>query len=168
VAFLIALSLVAAAPGAPATMPACTADSLRVSASLQGATGSMAGGIHVWNRGEETCRLGGAPEVVLRTRRGRVLVRSRSEATVLPPRKAVDAVEPGRSVFAFVLWRNWCGRWPSSGPARYNRRLVFDMTLGSGGRLLVPVVTGRPRCDAPGATSALSVSPFTKERTRAR
>jgi hypothetical protein len=152
-AFLIALSLAAAAPGALAEMPACTANSLRVSASLQGATGSMAGGIRVWNRSEETCRLGGAPEVVLRTRRGRPLVRSRAEATVLPRRKVADRIEPGESAFAFVLWRNWCGRWPSSGPARYNRRLMFDVIFGSGARLVVPVTTGRPRCDQPGARS---------------
>jgi hypothetical protein len=168
VAFLIALSLVATAPDGPAKMPACTAQSLRGSASLQGATGSMAGGIRVWNRGAETCRLGGPPKVVLRTRRGRVLVTSSAEGTVVPPGKAVDRIEPGRSVFAFVLWRNWCGPWPSSGQARNNRRLVFDVTLGSGGRLLVPGATGRPRCDTPRSTSTLSVSPFMREGARAR
>jgi hypothetical protein len=165
VAFLIALSLVAAAPDVSASLPACTAQSLRVNASLQGVTGAMAGGIRVWNRGVVTCRLGGAPEVVLRTRRGRELVRSGSEATVLPRRKAVGRIEPGESAFAFVLWRNWCGRWPTSGRARYHRRLVFDVTLGSGVRLVVPGATGRPRCDLPGARSSLSVSPFLRERT---
>jgi hypothetical protein len=164
VAYLVALSLAATAPGVPATMPACTPQSLRVSASLQGATGSMAGGIRVWNRGEAACRLGRTPQVALRTRRGRLLVTSRSDATVLPRRKAVDRIEPGRSAFAFVLWRNWCGRWPASGPTRYNRRLVFDVTLGSGARLLVPVSSGRPRCDAPGARSSLSVSSFLSEQ----
>jgi hypothetical protein len=163
VVILFALALVASAPGVPNGVDACTAKSLRATAALQGASGSMAGGIRVRNRGGRACRLGGRPRAALRTRRGRVLVARHQAAAVFTPFKAVDVLAPGRSAFAFVQWSNWCGHRPASGPARYVRRLVLDIALGSGARLRVPLRTGQPRCDSPGAPSVLAVSPFARE-----
>jgi hypothetical protein len=164
VAILLALSLVGGAPQMPSGVPACAAKSLRATAGVQGATGSMAGGIRVRNRGGHACRLGGRPRVILRTRRGRVLVARQHAAPVFTPFKAVHVLGPGQNAFAFVRWANWCGRWPTSEPARYNHRLVLDVMLASGALLRVSFGTGRPRCDSPGSPPALVVSPFAREQ----
>jgi uncharacterized protein DUF4232 len=159
-AILLGLALVAGAPGAPNDVSACTARSLHATAGLQGATGSMAGGIRVRNRGEKTCRLGGRPAVILRDSTGWTFVARQVKGRVTSPFEAVQVLRRGESAFAFLLWRNWCGRWPSSG----SRRLVLDVTLTSGPRLRVPFRTWRPRCDSPDSTPVLIVSPFARER----
>jgi hypothetical protein len=119
----------------------------------------MAGGIRVRNRGDETCRLGARPDVILRDSTGRALVERQAKGRVTSPFKAVQVLKGGESAFAFVLWRNWCGRLPFSG----SQRLVLDVTLRSGPRLRVPLRTSRPRCDSPDSPPVLIVSPFARE-----
>jgi Protein of unknown function (DUF4232) len=158
-AILLGLALAAGAP-ASNDVAACTARSLYATAALQGATGSMAGGIRVRNRGKETCRLGGRPAVILRASTGATFVARQVRGRVTSPFEAVQVLKRGESAFAFVLWRNWCGRWPSSG----SQPLVLDVTLTSGARLRVPFRTWRPRCDSPDSPPMLIVSPFASER----
>jgi hypothetical protein len=147
------------APARPAAVPpgtpACTADRLHATAGWEGATGSLAGWMHLTSRAGARCQLRGYPTIQLLDQQGRALPTrtgraGRSQATPV-------LLRPGTAATVTFVWRNWCG--PNPG------RLGLRVTLPGGGTLVPAVEAGTPRglaarCDAPGAPSTLSRGPF--------
>ena len=140
-----------AAPLPPVASP-CTAAGLHAELSLQGATGSLAGGVVLTNRGASPCSLLGRIEVrflggsdpagVVRS----ALAPDRPDPGV--PLPSLRAPRPGQSAFAGLWWSNWCGH---PAPTRLALRLPY------GEELDLPISDGGPRCDAPGSPSSLGV-----------
>jgi hypothetical protein len=151
-------ALVAAA--ALASPPACRSAQLLAFASLQGATGSMAGGIALSNRAAARCSLEGFPRVRVFDGIGRPLVltygrwRIAGRRVVLAPHGEFPGfrARQGRKAYVRLAWSNWCGA--REGPLR------LELRLPSGGTLRLRLHTGRPRCDAPKGLSSFSVGPF--------
>jgi hypothetical protein len=136
----------------PPIAPTCRSAALEARLGLQGATGSLAGGVSLTNRAGEPCSL-----------RGRVAVRfldgsdpAGVDLTTFAPQQpepgvsipSLRALRRGESVFVRIWWSNWCGE-PS--PTKLGLRLpsgdVIDLALG----------TGAPRCDAPARPTSLAV-----------
>ncbi len=151
--WMLALALAAALAAAPG----CSAGSLSATASLQGATGSLLGGIELTNVGRRACVLPERPVVRLMWG-GRIIAVRR---TTLPVRAApLGLLKPGKSAFAGLQWRNWCGERPS-GDSPFRPRLLLTLARGRGTlrvELQEPVTA--PRCAAPLAASTLAVGHF--------
>jgi hypothetical protein len=147
----------------PPIAPSCRAAALEAELGLQGATGSLAGGVSLRNRAGTPCSLrrrvevrfldGSDPAGVRLTR----FAPQRLEPGVAMP--SLRALGPGESAFVPIWWSNWCGE-PS--PTRLGLRLpsgdVIELALG----------TGAPRCDAPGSPSLLGVGPVEPRRAQPR
>jgi hypothetical protein len=148
-------------PWIPAVPPAsvvpplaapCAVSSLHASLELQGATGSLAGGVILTNRGARPCSLlgpirarflGGVDRSGVRTT---ALARLRPEPATYP---SLRSLRTGESAFVDIWWSNWCGTPP---PAR------LALTLPAGELQLR--VEGSARCDTPGRPSTLGVGPL--------
>lgn len=141
----------------PTLAPACRADDLRAHLALQGATGSLVGGIGLRNTGAAPCSLSGSPHLSIIGAHGarwqlKRLGRSPQPLDVLAdPPGSLRALAPGKSAGVAVFWSNWCG----SRPPR-----AFVLALAGNTQLVVPV-SSAPRCDQPSAVSLLEVAPFT-------
>ena len=142
----------------PPLAPPCSARNLRAHLFLQGATGSLVGGVDLTNAGSSSCALVGRPHVsftgaAAATERWRVRRSARSpeplEVLVDPP-GSLRALVPGKSAGLTLYWSNWCGQGPSG----------LRIRLPNGSSLVVPLRQA-PRCDAPQDPSLLSVAPFT-------
>jgi Protein of unknown function (DUF4232) len=154
---MIALPVSAVPLGGP--LPCHARDVRSFNGMLTGATGTMDGAVYLRNVSGARCAVGGRPGVEVVTRSGTALrTTERTFAlrqaggrplSVLPPR--------GRAVL-HLDWSNWCGAWPT--PSTHLRHLYLRVTTTAGPRLLLPIRTGRPRCDQPTAPSILYVSPF--------
>jgi hypothetical protein len=142
--------------------PRCDLRTLHASVGLQGATGSMLGGLSVRNPGA-TCTLAGPPVVEFRWHGKRVT----------PPQKPFDArsfrsIGPfhpsrtlmrGKPLFVWLQWWNYCGAtpWGDGGfrPVAFlrlkNRPGLLRVRFGE---LVVP-----PFCNSP-RYARLSVSDF--------
>ena len=140
----------------PPLAPDCRAGELRAHLFLQGATGSLIGGIALRNAGSAPCSLVGPPQVSFAgaaAARSQIkhLGRSPQPPDVLAdPPGSLRALAPGKSAGVNLIWSNWCGPPPAG----------FAIGLGGGTTLVVPVAQA-PRCDAPQSPSLLSVAPFT-------
>jgi hypothetical protein len=145
VALLLALSHISAPP--------CHASQLRPTFFLQGATGSLRGGVAVRNLSPTTCSLVGLPRVGLvggGARRGRWVtyrLRACSECYVGPP---VSSLRHGKRALMAFAWSNWCWARPDE--------LVVDLPHRGG------VLRWRLRqsagCYAAGRASRIGVSRF--------
>jgi Protein of unknown function (DUF4232) len=142
-----------------ATSP-CTANDIQSSnGMLQGATGTMLGAVYVRNVARTSCVLGGRPRVQISNQQGRTFVtRERTFALRNTGGRRRPTLAPQQTAVLHLDWTNWCGTW--SGPVGSFRRLYIRVTLSTGSRLRLPLVTGRPRCDQPQAPSLLYVSAF--------
>jgi hypothetical protein len=141
---------------------------LRAQLFLQGATGSLVGGVNLLNAGSAPCSLLGRPTVSFTGAAASVtpvrvkkLTRSPAPPDVLAdPLGSLRALAPGKSVSVLLWWSNWCG--PGSTPTGSSSGTPPDelkLTLASGASVLVPL-SQAPRCDAPQQPSVLSVGPF--------
>jgi hypothetical protein len=140
----------------PPLAPACRGASLHADVFLQGATGSLVGGIALRNAGSVPCSLVGTPHISFAGAAGahwriKRLARSAEAPDVLAdPPGSLRALAPGKSAAITLFWSNWCGRPPAG----------FAVRLGGGTTLVAPVAHA-PRCDAPRYPALLSVGPFT-------
>jgi hypothetical protein len=155
-----------------ATGRACGANDLRVTASWQGATGSMAGALGVQNIGTNDCVVDGTPtsvrllsgdtlldQVVYVARAGPAPDSSVAPGPVL--------LRPGADASAFLSWSNWCPQIE-----QLVTRVVVTLAgtppldarppdrppgvVGGPG----PGFGGTPRCDDANAPSTLTVWSF--------
>jgi hypothetical protein len=139
------------APPVPPVAPPCTAASLESDFFVQGATGSLAGGVALTNEGVAACSLLGP--VTVRFLDGSdpsgLMQYQLKPDPVDPgvPLPALGALQHGQSAFVAVWWSNWCG---DSRPTR------IGFTLPSGEELVFPLDKSS-RCDAPSAPSTLGV-----------
>jgi hypothetical protein len=98
----------------------CDLSTLRASVGLQGATGSMLGGLTVWNPGP-TCTFAGPPSVAFIWQRKQVT----PPQTPFDPRsfRSIGPFHPnrtlvhGRTLFVWLQWWNYCGAksWGNGG-----------------------------------------------------
>jgi hypothetical protein len=138
----------------PPIAPPCRSVALEAQLGLQGATGSLAGGVSLRNRAGEPCSLRGRVEARFLDGSDPAGVHLTTLAPQRPepgvPLPSLRALRRGESAFVRIWWSNWCGE-PS--PTRLGLRLpsgdVIDLTLGTGG----------PRCDAPASPSSLAIGP---------
>ena len=145
----------------------CRAASLRAHLFLQGATGSLAGGVSLRNAGARPCALLGRPVVSFA---GGAATVTKWEVKPLPPTQvtpdvladplgSLRALEPGKSAAITVFWSNWCGPHaiPTGDPGQLPATL--DLGLASGTTVAIRIANA-PRCDAPQDPSTIAVTPF--------
>jgi hypothetical protein len=151
----------------PPLAPPCPASALRAQLALQGATGSLVGGVTLRNVGAKACSLLGWPTVSF-TGKAAKLTKWRVKdvpAQTAPldvltdPPGSLRALQPGKSVGVTLWWSNWCGpaSRPASGPGPPPQAL--ELTLASRTTIRIPVGQA-PRCDQPQYPSTLSVGPY--------
>lgn len=158
----------ARAPSNPPLAAPCRARDLHAHLFLQGATGSLVGGVNLFNAGTSACSLVGWPAVsftgaAVAHERWWVKLLAASPAPVdvlADPPGSLRALQPGKSATVAVFWSNWCGpgAHPAGGPGTPPDALA--LRLASGTTIRVPLVRA-PRCDAPHYPSTISVAPFT-------
>lgn len=151
----------------PLLAPPCRSVELRAHLFLQGATGSLVGGIRLTNTSTTACSLVGWPHVsftgqaagATRWQVKRIAASPEPLDMLADPPGSLRALAPGKSAGLSLFWSNWCG--PGSHPAGGSGTPPngVKVSLTSGTSLIVPLVHA-PRCDAPQYPSKLLVSPF--------
>ena len=150
----------------PPLAPPCRAGDLHAHLFLQGATGSLVGGVDLLNAGARACSLLGWPTVSFTgPPTGARWTVKRLAAPLAPPDELADppgslrALQPGKSATVSLWWSNWCDATstPAGGPGKFPQAL--ELGLASGTAVVVPVA-GAPRCDAPQDPSLVSIGPF--------
>lgn len=168
VTLVLSLAAASAAPGVvpwldeqpvkasahPPLAAACRATQLDAHLFLQGATGSLVGGVVLRNAGTQACSLVGRPSVSFAgtTRRWRAesLARSPEPPDVLAdPQGSLRALQPGKSASVWLVWSNWCGPPPAA--------IVLALASGTSVRI---ATAHAPRCDAAQYASTIEVAPF--------
>jgi Protein of unknown function (DUF4232) len=146
-------------PAGKPSRTACRPSGLRATVSLQGATGSLLGGIRLRNAGSKTCTLRGRPLVELRDANG-VLLDARERAVPpqwkqlgapRPPGWPTVRLAPRGKAQVFVQLRNWCVV-----PAR---AVFFHVYLPGAGERVVAPARITLRCDAPQQPVELAIGP---------
>ena len=160
------------APGKPTPRPvppgtrSCAAADLTATASWEGATGSMAGGIGVTNVSSTACVIDGPPKLVVilagttTMQTAYVAVDAAGPAGTTPPGPGL--LEPGDRGDWWLFWTNWCGN------PLVPTDVLVTLPDGSGPLHAVPDTTisgaavglSRPRCDAPESPSSLTAMAF--------
>lgn len=141
------------ARGGRVTGPLCQASQLSVSAGLQGATQSLAGGATLTNTGQGTCSLPRVRPLVRISLDGKTLrVRERPfPYRISPGRPVARVLMPHEHAAIFMQWWNWCGK---TGAA------TMTLRFGRGLTITAPERIGEPTCIGTGAgPSRLYVSP---------
>jgi hypothetical protein len=163
---LLALTLAAATTAqavdkSSSSAPVCVLSRLHATASLQGATGSMLGGVRVSNSGP-TCRFAGPPTVELVWHGRQVTPPARSF-----PRGALRSVtfrpsrllHRGGSLFIWTQWWNYCG--PKLWSKNSFRPVAVVRVRGQAGAVIARFTSAvePPYCNTPKG-SAFFVSDF--------
>jgi hypothetical protein len=153
----------------PSLASPCRAESLQAGLSIQGALGSLLGGVSITNVGQARCSLLGRPEArfvggtasdtLWRAVPGREP--SPDPSGVYDTASSLRSLAPGRAAFVALRWSNWCSPGAGvTGSGLPPEALVLALPDGSGE---LPIRLDRaPRCDFPDAASVLAVSPFVR------
>ena len=146
----------------------CKARDLRAHLFLQGATGSLVGGVSLVNAGVQPCSLVGWPTVSFTgsaASRARWRVK-RLAASPSPPEAIADppgslrALRPGKAAATAIFWSNWCGPGSTPTGSPGSPPTAMDVGLPGGTTIAIPLAHA-PRCDQPSTLSTVSVGPFT-------
>jgi hypothetical protein len=145
----------------------CRAGSVGVRLFLQGATGSLVGGLTVTNVGTSACSLLGWPRIaftggssVSAGWRVKRMARQSVPLDVLAdPPGSLRALAPGKAASVVLFWSNWCAAGNPGGGNLSGTPTGLKVGFASGTSVLVPL-TRAPRCDQPKDPSTLSVAPF--------
>jgi Domain of unknown function (DUF4232) len=145
----------------------CRAGRMHVHLFLQGATGSLVGGVELTNAGRQPCSLIGWPRMsftgAAASTRWRIkrLARSPQPTDVIAdPPGSLRALAPGKTASVSLFWSNWCA--PGKPAGRHLSTPPQGLRIGFASRTsLVVQLAHAPRCDVPQAPSLLSVAPFT-------
>jgi hypothetical protein len=105
-----------ASPSPPLASP-CEARELHAQLFLQGATGSLVGGVNLLNVGTTSCSLVGRPKISFSGAAAaatqwqvKELAASPAPPDVLAdPTGSLRALRPGKSAKVSLFWSNWCG-----------------------------------------------------------
>jgi len=152
----------------PEALPLCRADDLVLLASgWGGATGSMAGGAELVNTWANACRVEKLRDAYLLDAQGNHVADATFLLSLTNSPADLVGIGGGGAASATVVWSNWCGGPPPL-PLRLSVRLRLDTDNGPQDSVLTapvrpwdPALAGEtPRCDAPGASSTLSIQPF--------
>lgn len=146
----------------------CRAEWLQAHLFLQGATGSLVGGVQLTNAGGSPCSLLGWPQLLFTGPTAAAtqvqikrLARSPQPLDVLAdPPGSLRALAPGKSASVSLFWSNWCGPGNAGGGNLSTPPDGLRIVFASRTSLIVPLAHA-PRCDQPQAPSTLSVAPFT-------
>ena len=151
---------------------ACRSSDLHASLFLQGATGSLVGGVTLRQIGRTPCALVGQPSVrfagkAARRTRWRIhtmhVLGGVDPSAIVLPRSSLRSMRPDEEAFVQMVWSNWCGpdSQPASGPGPAPRAIVLSLPRGGGEfRLRTQDRPIAPRCDVPGWPSNLGVTVF--------
>jgi hypothetical protein len=138
--------------------PRCTQANIgHGTASMQGATGSMAGGATLMNTSSSGCTVNGRPRVTILDANGTSIptkpARLRHDLFGMPrpPHYPLLSLRPGQRAVVPIFWFNLCDH--PRPPARL--RLTWQ-----GNTVTVPIQSGVPRCDDPSSPSHLLVGHF--------
>ena len=139
---------------APRIAPPCRSVALTARLELQGAGGSLVGGVLLTNRGSAPCSLRG--RVAGRFIGGsdpagvKLIAVAPQQPEPRVPVPSLNALRPGESAFVGVRWTNWCG---ATAPT------ALKLRLPSGEGIHLRLGQGAARCDAPSSPSSLALSP---------
>jgi Protein of unknown function (DUF4232) len=147
--------------------PPCRTSQLRPRLHLQGATGSLLGGLSLRVVGRSRCSIVGRPRVTFAGAPDSI----RWRVSEVPPfyhysearsPRALLSLHRGDHIVVDLQWLNWCG------PSRNNNvpapeALVVGLPLRGTGSFRLRL-RDTPRCDAPGSPSVLRVGPFVPAR----
>jgi hypothetical protein len=142
----------------------CTTGQLRVDASLEGAMGSVLGGILVSNYSSTKCTLTGYPSVALvgadlaTITSGYEVRRTepqwKADHLAKPARWPVVTLRPGAAASVRFQWSNWCGSGSDASP-------FLKIRIPGSGRAPVNGMDGvQPPCNGRGVPSTISIGPF--------
>ena len=146
-------------------IPLCQPTNLRGSASLQGATQSLLGGLSVKNTSGAACGLPNRPMLRLmtgpRALEGRELPWTEWSSVGID-HSHLRVLAPGKTAFVIVQWRG-CPSWAPS-PGGYFRAVLQVSFPGAPSQLNVPLSAPiTPPCNSLGEPSTLSVSYFVEQ-----
>lgn len=152
----------------PPLVAPCRADRLHAHLFLQGATGSLVGGVDLTNAGRSACSLLGWPRLsftgataaATRVRIKRLARPPQPPDVLADPPGSLRALAPGKSASVSLFWSNWCGPGNPGGGNASTPPDGLRIAFASHTSLVVPLAQA-PRCDQPQAPSSLSVAPFT-------
>jgi len=138
--------------------PRCTQANIgHGAASMQGATGSMAGGVTLVNTSSSQCTLTGRPGVTILDADGISIptkpARLRHDLFGMPrpPHYPLVSLRPGQRTVVPMFWFNLCDH------PKLPTRLRVTWKENT---VTVPIHSGAPRCDDPSAPSKLLVGHF--------
>jgi hypothetical protein len=148
----------------PPLAPPCRAAQLGSRLSLQGATGSLAGGVDLTNDGRRACALLGRPVVSFLGATEPVMVKAAAPQTgpddaLLDPPGSLRALAPGKTAFVSLWWSNWCGRGANAGGRAGPPPRAIRLGLPGGTAVVLPLRRAS-RCDDPHVPSTVQVGLF--------
>jgi hypothetical protein len=146
----------------------CRAERLHAHLFLQGATGSLVGGVDLTNAGRSPCSLLGWPKLSFTgatatatpVRIKRLAGPPQPPDVLADPPGSLRALTPGKSASVSLFWSNWCGPGNPGGGNTSTPPDGLRIAFANHTSLVVPLAQA-PRCDQPQAPSTLSVAPFT-------
>jgi hypothetical protein len=146
----------------PAAVTACTGSQLRAVGSMQGAAGSLEGGVSFTNFSDRTCTVQGRPGLVLLDQNhhlvtGYTLSSSppgwKANASPKPAGWPVVKLRPGASAMVRIRWSNWCPQGRAAPLWRFPG-------LGGGSVDVVNGMEMAPPCNGPGQPATIEEGPF--------
>jgi hypothetical protein len=148
----------------PPLAPPCRASQLGSRLSLQGATGSLVGGVDLTNDGPRACALLGRPVVSFAGATEPVMVLAAAPQTgrddaLLDPPGSLRALAHGKTASVTLWWSNWCGRGATAGGRGGVPPRAIRLGLPGGTAVVLPLRRAS-RCDDPHAQSTIQVGPF--------
>jgi hypothetical protein len=154
------------APAQSPLAPPCRAGDLRAALFLQGATGSLVGGVTLTNAGRPCALLGwagvsfaGAAARSTHWQVRRVKSSREPPDPLADPPGSLRALAHGKSARVALVWSNWCGPGSSGAGSSGARPVALVLALAGGTRVRLPL-TRAPRCDSPARPSRISAEPF--------
>jgi len=154
-------------PTQPPLAPPCQADGLRASLFLQGATGNLTGAAIIRNVSGTPCsllgRAGARFEGAAAASTPVHVFQSPAPApdlsAVYDAPSSLRALALGRAAAVELFWGNWCPPDTAVTTAGTPPEALVLVLPAGRGELRLPLQRA-PRCDAPGAPSSISVTPF--------
>jgi hypothetical protein len=142
----------------------CRTSQLGSRLSLQGATGSLVGGVDLTNDGRRACALLGRPVVSFVGATEPVMVLAAApqaglDDALLDPPGSLRALAPGKTAAVTLWWSNWCGRGANAGGRGGAPPRAIRLGLPGGTAVVLPLRRAS-RCDDPHAPSTIQVGPF--------